>query len=51
MNQHDDVFRPGLILGVLVASLIGIGALCLAAPADPGPGTSTPSLVESTLRQ
>lgn len=49
MNYPDDVTRPGLILGVLVASLIGIGALCLAAPSDPGPGTSTPSLVQSTL--
>jgi hypothetical protein len=50
MNYPDDVTRPGLILGVLVASLIGIGALCCATPADPGPGTSTPSLVQSTLR-
>jgi hypothetical protein len=50
MIQPDDVARPGLILGILVASLIGIGAICWAAPANPSIDAPAPAVVESTLR-
>jgi hypothetical protein len=49
MNNTDETFRPGLILGVLVAGLIGIGVICMVAPVDPGP-TSVPAEQQSTLR-
>jgi hypothetical protein len=49
MNQTDETFRPGLILGVLVAGLIGIGAICVIAPVEPGPSV-VPAVQQSTLR-
>jgi hypothetical protein len=49
MNQTDETFRPGLILGVLVAGLIGIGAICVLAPVGPGPSVA-PAVQQSTLR-
>jgi hypothetical protein len=49
MNQTDETFRPGLILGVLVAGLIGIGAICVLAPVEPGPSV-VPAVQQSTLR-
>jgi len=49
MNNADETFRPGLILGVLVAGLIGIGAICMMAPVEPGP-TVVPAVQQSTLR-
>ena len=49
MNNTDETFRPGLILGVLVAGVIGIGVICTIAPADPGP-TVGPAMQQSTLR-
>jgi len=49
MNNSDDAPRTGLILGVLVASLIGIGAICLAAPVDSG-SAQVPTVQQSTLR-
>ena len=49
MNNADETFRPGLILSVLVAGVIGIGVLCTVAPADPGP-TTGPTVEQSTLR-
>ena len=49
MNNADETFRPGLILGVLVAGLIGIGAICAIAPVEPGP-TVVPAVQQTTLR-
>jgi hypothetical protein len=49
MNHTDETFRPGLILAVLVAGLIGIGAICVMAPVEPGPSV-VPALQQSTLR-
>jgi hypothetical protein len=49
MNNADETFRPGLILGVLVAGVIGIGVICTIAPVDPGP-TVGPAVEQSTLR-
>jgi hypothetical protein len=48
MNHEDETFRPGLILAVLVAGLIGIGAICMTAPVEPGPSVS-PAVQQSTL--
>jgi hypothetical protein len=49
MNNTDETFRPGLILSVLVAGVIGIGVICAVAPVDPGP-TTGPAVPQSTLR-
>ena len=49
MNNADETFRPGLILSVLVAGVIGIGVLCAVAPADTGP-TMGPTVEQSTPR-
>jgi hypothetical protein len=49
MNNADETFRPGLILSVLVAAVIAIGALCMVAPADPDPAT-VPAVPQSTSR-
>ena len=50
MKLTDDVRRPGLILAVVVAGLIGIGVICATPPADPGGDAPTPVVVVSTLR-
>jgi hypothetical protein len=49
MNNSDDAPRTGLILGVVVASLIGIGAICHAAPVDSG-SAPVAAVQQSTLR-
>ncbi|MDT5065853.1 MAG: hypothetical protein QOK02_2008 [Mycobacterium sp.] len=49
MNNTDETFRPGLILSVLVAGVIGIGVICAVAPVDPGPAI-VPAVEQSTLR-
>jgi len=49
VNHTDETFCPGLILAVLVAGLIGIGAICVIAPVEPGP-TVVPAVQQSTLR-
>jgi ABC-type transporter Mla subunit MlaD len=50
MNHTDDVRRPGLILTVVLAGLIGIGVVCATAPGDPGDSTPAPTVVVSTMR-
>jgi hypothetical protein len=50
MNHTDDVHRPGLILAVVLAGLIGIGVICAMAPGDTGGDAPAPTVVVSTMR-